>query len=239
MTTLMPAEGFGEGQEARRSALAQLALAPFQARSYTNLVYLLLSFPLGVIYFVFLVTGLSTGVGMIITILGLPILGLTMLGCWWLAALERRLAIGLLGAVIPPMGRTPFTTRQGFRRDVEDFLGNRVTWTGMLFLAIKLPLSLISFVATVALIALSMSFLLMPFLYPLSFVEWDGVMLWWVDSPAEAGLCFLIGLLFTYLSLLLLNAFAVLWKALATSLLGSERYAVVAPAPVEPEAPAV
>jgi len=228
MTTLIPASGLQEGQEAPEARLpaplAQLALAPFQARSYTNLVYLLLSFPLGMAYFIFLVTGLSLSLGLMITILGVPILGLTLVGSWWLAALERRMAIGLLGAAVPPMGRAPFTSGQGFRRDVEELLGNRVTWTGMLFLAVKSPLSLFTFTIVVTLIALSMSFLLVPFLYPLSFIEWDGVMLWWVDSPAEAALCFLLGLLFTYVSLLLLNGLAAFWKVLATVMLGSERF---------------
>ncbi|HYU34644.1 MAG TPA: sensor domain-containing protein [Thermoanaerobaculia bacterium] len=237
MNALIPAGGLQEGQDApearRRALVAQLALAPFQARSYTNLVYLLLAFPLGMAYFVFLITGLSLSLGLMITILGLPILGLILLGSWWLAALERRLAIGLLGAAVPPMGTAPFQTGQGFRRDVEEFLGNRVTWTGMIFLALKFPLSLITFVATVTLVALSMSFLLVPFLYPLSFIEWDGVMLWWVDSPAEAGLCFLLGILLTYVSLFLLNGLAMLWKAMATAMLGSERYAVQ-PSPPAP-----
>ena len=39
--------------------IAQLLMAPFQARTYGNLVYLLLSFPLGGFHFVFLATGLS------------------------------------------------------------------------------------------------------------------------------------------------------------------------------------
>jgi len=232
MNALMSAEELQDVPAASRpDPIAQFLLAPFQARSYTGLIYLLLSFPLGIFHFIFLVTGLSVGIGMLITVLGLPIVGLTLLGSWWLAAMERQIAIGLLGAKIPPMGPTPFRSGQGFRHDLEQFLSNRVTWSGMLFLAVKFPLGIFSFVAAVTLIALSMSFLLVPFLYPLSFIEWDGVLLWWVDTPAEAGLCFLVGLLFTYASLLLLNGLAAFWKVLAVALLGREE-------DVEPATPA-
>jgi hypothetical protein len=128
-----------------------------------------------------------------------------------------------------------FWSGQDFRRDIEQFFGNRVTWTGLLFLGLKLPLGIFSFVMVVTLVAVSSSFLLVPFLYPLSFIEWDGVLLYWVDSPAEAVLCFVVGLLFTYVSLLLLNGLAAVWKALAVAMLGSARYVapVVENQPVE------
>ncbi len=37
-----------------------------RGQSYLNMIYLLLAFPLGVCYFVFLVTGLSLGIGLLI-----------------------------------------------------------------------------------------------------------------------------------------------------------------------------
>lgn len=50
-----------------------------EPRSYLNIVYLLLAFPLGTFYFVFLVTGLSLGFGLIITLVGIPIGGRSLL----------------------------------------------------------------------------------------------------------------------------------------------------------------
>jgi hypothetical protein len=223
MTTSIPADQVQD--VSRPDPIVQFLRAPFHARSYANLIYLLLSMPLGLFHFTFLSTGLSLAFGLLITVVGLPILGLTLWGSWWLAALERQMAIGLLGAEVPPMGPTPFRSGMGFRHDLEEFLGNRVTWTGMLYLGLKFPLGLVTFTLAVTLIAFSTSFLLVPFLYPLSFIEWDSVLLWWVDTPAEAALCFAAGLLFTYASLLILNGLAALWKALAVAMLGSERYA--------------
>lgn len=237
MNASLSADDLQSTPTVRRDPIAQWFLAPFHARSYTNLIYLLLSLPLGLVYFVFLATGLSAGTGLLITLLGLPIVGLTLWGSWWLSVLERHLAIGLLGAEVPPMGPKPFRGGQNFRRDLEQFLGNRVTWTGLLFLGLKLPLGIVSFVMVVTLVAVSSSFLLVPFLYPLSFVEWDGVMLYWVDSPAEAVLCFVAGLLFTYVSLLLLNGLAAVWKMLAVAALGSARYQAPVEIPAASEEP--
>ena len=240
MTALMPADDVKD--LGRRDPFIQFLRAPLQPRSYTNLLYLLLALPLGTFHFTFLITGVSLALGLIFTFFGPPILGLTLWASWWLAALERRMAIGLLGAEVPPMGPTPFRSGLGFRRDLEDFLGNRVTWTGMLYLGLKFPLGLISFTLAVLLISVSLSFLLVPFLYPLSFIEWESDVLWWVDTPGEVGLCFVIGLLFSYASLLILNGLAAFWKVLSVWLLGSARHAAQplppAPMPVEPEAPA-
>ncbi len=44
-------------------------------QSYINIFYLLLAFPLGIAYFVFLVTGISVGASLIIIWVGIPILG--------------------------------------------------------------------------------------------------------------------------------------------------------------------
>ena len=227
MTASIPAD---QAQDLNRpDPIVQFLRAPFQARSYANLIYLLMSLPLGIFHFTFVTTGLSTGVGLLITVLGVPIIGLTLWGGWWLSALERQIAISLLGAKVPPMGTAPFQTGQGFRRDIEEFLGNQITWTGLIFLSLKLPLGIFSFVLTVTMIAVSTSLLLVPFLYPLSFIEWDGLMLMWVDSPAEAALCFFAGLLFTYVSLLLLNGLAAFWRWFAVVTLGSARYAEPSP----------
>lgn len=217
--------------------IARIFRMPFQARSFTNLVYLLLSFPLGLAYFVFLITALSLGIGLSITIVGLPLLGLTFLASWGLTALERRMAISLLGAEVPPMGPLG-SGGQGFWADVRQLFSNPVTWTGMLYLlAVKFPLGVVTFVAVTFLVTLSLSFLLMPFVYPLSFLEVDGLMLWWVDTPGEAALCFLVGLVLTFLSLHLLNGIAWIWRQIAVALLGNQRFAASPPA--TPQAPVV
>ena len=48
----------------RRSPLIRFLRAPIEARSYTNLLFLALAFPLGLAYFIFLTVGLALGVGL-------------------------------------------------------------------------------------------------------------------------------------------------------------------------------
>ena len=74
--------------EIQRTPIVGVAVDP---RSYVNIFYLLLSFPLGLFYFVFLVTGISLGVGLTIIWVGIPILLLVLGGSWLLCKLERAL----------------------------------------------------------------------------------------------------------------------------------------------------
>ena len=78
-----------------------------EKQTYLNLAYLLLAFPLGIIYFVFLVTGFSLGFGLIVTFLGIPILLGMLAATWGIAAFERQLANQLLAARIAPMPLMP------------------------------------------------------------------------------------------------------------------------------------
>jgi hypothetical protein len=232
------AEAVAESPAPRRNPVVRFFHAPLEARSYTNLVFLALAFPLGLAYFVFLITGFAVGLGLTLIWIGLPILALVFAGAWGMTALERQLAIHLLGAEVPPM--TPpapaAPAPRGFWRTVADFLGNPVTWKGLGYLLIKFPLGIVTFVATVFLLAVSGAFLSAPFLYPLGLFQIDGVV-WRVDGPGAAVLCGLLGVLFALVSLHLLNGLAWVWRNLAKAMLGSPRHAVMPAVPAVPPAP--
>ena len=74
-------------------------------QSYLNIVYLLLGLPLGIAYFVFLVTGISVGFSLVVIWVGVPILALVLLGSWAMCRFERVLANTLLKEDIPAMFR--------------------------------------------------------------------------------------------------------------------------------------
>ncbi|HEV8578764.1 MAG TPA: sensor domain-containing protein [Thermoanaerobaculia bacterium] len=220
-------------------AVVHFFTAPLRLRTYTNLLYLLLAMPLGLIYFIFLSVGLTTGFGLVIVWIGIPILALVFAGSWGLAALERQLAIHALGAEVPPMlpqiAPPPASEpAPGFWKRVGAFLSNPVTWKGMAFLLLKLPLGIVSFTAVVALLATTAGFLLAPAVW--FFGSWsldfdldiDG---WIIDSPAAALAVGALGVVFFFLSLNLLNGLALVWRWTASFLLGSERFAPAAPLP--------
>ena len=75
-----------------------------KASTAKNIAYLLLSFPLGVFYFVVLITGLSVGIGTVVVWLGIPILFATIAAIWGMAAMERSLAVRLLHIDMPAPG---------------------------------------------------------------------------------------------------------------------------------------
>jgi hypothetical protein len=217
--------------------LKGLILTPFRLRTYTNLLYLILAFPLGLAYFIFLAVGLTTGVALTLIWIGIPILAVVFAGVWGLAAFERQAAIHLLGAQVPPMLPPPSPEQRTIWQQARDFLANPVTWKGMVFLLLKLPLGIVSFVMLVATLALSGSLLLSPVLWQWGAFDIDGFLMtlgpWEVDTFQETWICALFGLGLLYLSLILLNGLALVWRAAATALLGSPRFDAAAPPPAE------
>jgi hypothetical protein len=218
-------------------ALVNFVKAPFRLRTYTNLLYLMLAFPMGLLYFVFFSVGLPLGLGLTLIWIGIPILALVFAGSWGLAALERQFAILALDAEVPPMAPPP-APELGFWKRVGAFFSNPVTWKGMAFLLLKFPLGLVSFVATVTLLATSSAFILAPIVWEFGVFEIDG-MIFTVDSWGAAWLCSVIGIGMLFLSLNLLNLLALVWRWAATVLLGSQRFVTAPPAPAMPEAVAL
>jgi Putative sensor len=60
------------------------------SRTYLRILYLLLAFPLGILYFTVIVTGLSVGLGLAIVIVGFLVLILTLLVWLVFARIEPR-----------------------------------------------------------------------------------------------------------------------------------------------------
>ena len=82
---------------------------PFRLRTWREAVWALLALPIGVFWFCVLVTLLVVGIGLAITIVGLPILALTLVVAAWGARLERSLA---RGARTPCPRRAPPAARR-------------------------------------------------------------------------------------------------------------------------------
>ncbi len=217
-----------EPAEKRLNAFVRFFIAPVEVRSYTNLFYLLLSFPLGIFYFTFLVTGLATGFALTLIWIGLPILAFVFAASFGMAALERRLAIHLLGAKVPPMSPPPVPEPQSIWQTIQQFLANPVTWKGMGYLFLKFPLGILSFVVTVTLLSVSAALILAPAAY-----TWGDLNLvfWNVDSYFETFLISAVGVLFLFLSINLLNGLALVWREFAEVMLGSRQFEVSAAPP--------
>ena len=196
--------------------LGRTAIHAFvRGRTYLNIAYLLLAFPLGLVYFGFLAIGLAVGFALVLALVGIPILLLVHLAAWVLMRWERWLAIRLLRVTIPPISHVD---PQGpmLRR----LVGNATdpsTWTGMFFLLAKFPLGLISFLLTVVLLAVSIAFTAAPVLH-LAFAIPVGP--WSVDSLGESLLLAPVGIVVGVLSVNALNYAASLYGRFARLMLG-------------------
>jgi Putative sensor len=151
-------------------------------RGGTILLYHLLGLPLGIAYFVWLVTGLSTGLGLLVTLIGIPLLTLVLATVRPLAAAERALANELLGADIPGVPLAP--AGRGFIGRLKAYWTDRRTWRGVVFLLARFPAGIASFVVATVAYGVGLMLLAAPVLGPL---DGDGIDVgpWDIDGVLE------------------------------------------------------
>jgi len=151
---------------ALRNAATSFVGVAVRPQTYRNLLYLLLSFPLGTAYFVALTVGFSLGIGLAITWFGIPILLATLAGATVLATVEARLTNRLLGTSIP--SRSPDTSG-GITTAVKRLVTDARTWVDVGYLLGRFVFGVAAFVALVALLSLSLSLLAAPLTYSTAF----------------------------------------------------------------------
>lgn len=189
-----------------------------EKQTYLNLVYLLLAFPLGIIYFVFLVTGFSLGFGLIVTFLGIPILLGMLAATWGMAALERQLANHLLAAEIEPMPLMPGQGERLWSR-IKTLVSTAATWKSLVYLFLDFPLGIISFVLTVTLLSIPPYLIFLPLYY--RWTDFYYAPYHRVNTLAEAFLFVPVGVILIPIVLAALNGIAAGYRAIARTLLGS------------------
>jgi predicted Ser/Thr protein kinase len=175
-------------------------------QSYKNLVYLLLSFPLGIIYFVLLTTGFSVGLGTLIIWIGAFVLLGTFLAVRGCVMLERGLATGLLRTYVAPRQAPSREGASAWERTKRLVIDSR-TWLGILYLLVKFPLGIVSFVMLATLVSLPLGLLLTPLLVAFPWNEMT-VGSWQVDTLAEASLFAIAGIPLSAVCLHTLNGVA-------------------------------
>jgi signal transduction histidine kinase len=150
-----------------------------------------------------------------VVIVGLGILLATLAAWRAFAAVERGLARGLLGVPIPhpPSDRRDLPVVERVRRWLRD----PVTWKSLVFVALKFPLGLLSFVVVVCLGGFALILLFAPVI-----VIWTPVTVfgWIVTSWTEALPLFVAGVPAVLLVLHLCNGLAWLWALFARVMLG-------------------
>ena len=123
---------------------------------------MLLSLPLGILYFTWAVTGLSLSLGLAILIFGLVFFLFFLSTVRAVARVECRIVEALLGermprrpSVVPPQGT--WTERLKF------WTTDRRTWLTILYMILRLPLGIVYFVVVITLLSFAFSFTVGPF----------------------------------------------------------------------------
>jgi hypothetical protein len=161
-------------------------------RGGTTLLHHLLGLPLGVAYFVWLVTALSTGAGLAITLIGIPILTLVLATVRPLLAAERGMANALLGAGIPDAPLTP--GGEGVLGRAKAYWTDGAGWRGMAYLLLRFPAGIATFTVALTAFGAAAALISAPIFAPLDDDAWN-IGDWQVDTLAEGLALVPVGLL--------------------------------------------
>jgi hypothetical protein len=130
-----------------------------------NIAFLLLSFPLGLLYFLVTIIGFVVGMSTLILWIGLPILFATLVLVRSMATIERRMATHLLHVSFPYQQLSHDMPQKGFWGRFGSILRDPLTWTSTFYMILKLPVGIISFTLALVLPIVSLAITLLPLVY--------------------------------------------------------------------------
>ncbi|MFP3988581.1 sensor domain-containing protein [Streptomyces sp. E11-3] len=220
-----------DAPDERHHVLPPALRAPIEARTWSEFGYLLLSFPLSLMAFVYSVTMVSLGAGLLITFIGVPVLAGALASGRGFAALERARARGLLHLDIadPPPLRPKQRSLMGWMGAV---LKSGTSWRNLLYTVLHFPWATFAFTVAVVFWTTGWTLLTYPlwqWLFPV-YGDQDGIQLYgddthtfYLDSPLEVGLTALVGLLITMATPWLIRALTMVDRVLVIGLLGPSR----------------
>ena len=189
-----------------------------EQRTYRIVAYLLLGLALGILDFTLLVTGFSLGLGLLVTIIGIPVLVATFLVVRGLAIMERRLAVVLLDAPMPHRRMAVPEVSGLWWRRVMSLVRSRRTWSEIAFLTLRLPLAILDFTFIVTLIGLALG----GFAWPIAVAVGADTRIgsWTIDTVPESLIFLPISVVFVLVGPRLVTAWGGVSARVATRFLG-------------------
>ena len=191
--------------------LWRTALRPLiTTRGWTAVTHHLVGLPLGIAYFTWLVTGLATGLGLAITLIGIPLLTLVLASVRPLLGTERALSNVLLGTDLAPVAVAP--AGKGFLGRLKAYWTDGSTWRGMAYLLARFPVGTAMLCVAVSVYATAGYLITAPISAP-----FDGVELgiWEPDTWYEGFALVPAGLLLLVASGWISEGMAAMSRALA------------------------
>lgn len=212
MAATMPA-----AEPVEPNSFSQRMLRLFGKQFWLNVLFLFSSFPIGVAAFVLLVTFGSLGLGLLITIVGLPLVALTVWIWISIAKLERFRVRWLLGQPIPAPYR-PVPEMATWKR-AKIVMTDPAVWRDLVYDFLLFPICIVEFALTAFAITFPLSLITAPIIAGL---PGGNVDFWfWSASTWYEGLILVpIGLVATIPAALAIHFMAGAHREVAMFLLG-------------------
>ena len=204
----------GTNTLAQESTIDRIFGTVVDAQTYRNMLYLALSYPLGVFYFTLLVTGFSIGLGLLVVMVGLPILLLVFAASNMFVGFERMLLANLLKVHLSPVA--PAQPIPGWLDKLKAHFARPSTWKGIFYLLLRFPMGIVSLVLVLVTTASSVALLTAPLTYtwiPLNIGIGE------ITDFDQAMLCCAIGAIIALVGLHVINLWAAMWVKVAAALL--------------------
>lgn len=129
--------------------------------AWGTMMYMVLSLVTGIVFFTWVVTGLSLSISLSLFIFGLPLAILFLLSVRGLALLEGRLVEALLGERMPR--RSIFSSKNmKLLERLKVLVMDKNTWLAMLYMVLQLVFGILYFTLVVTVFSLSVAFMVMP-----------------------------------------------------------------------------
>ncbi|WP_049623550.1 sensor domain-containing protein [Frateuria defendens] len=145
----------------RHSALGRFFGVAADAHTWGALFYMLFGLGTGIVYFTWVVAGLSLSAGLSVLIVGIPFIVLFFATVRALSLLEGRLVEAMLGVRMPRRPPYPAKSLPLLKRIGAMFTDAR-TWTTLLYMLLMLPLGVAYFSIAVTLLATSLGLIGLP-----------------------------------------------------------------------------
>ncbi|MGA9161330.1 MAG: sensor histidine kinase [Actinomycetota bacterium] len=214
--------------------------APFELRTWRETFHLLLNLPIGIATFTIVVTGFALGFGLLITLVGIPILIAMLYVSRAMGWFERGRAKLLLDVDVPRPYRTDPPSDRWWRVPVSR-LTDPATWTEIVYHLLMLPIGIFTFTVAFTFWVLGLSLVFLPvYAWALPqpvhlFDSWVKVTLdaqphlqlvggygWVIDSPIEYAALIVIGVAIVFLTPWIIRGLATANRFLVRGMLGTD-----------------
>jgi signal transduction histidine kinase len=223
------------------SPVARALRAPFELRTWKETLHLLLNMPIGIATFTIIVTGFATGFGLLITLVGVPILIAMLYVSRAMGWFERGRAKVLLDTDVPsPYRSAPPADR--WWRPIVSKVTDPATWTEIVSHLLLMPIGVVTFSLALAFWTLGLSALFLPaYAWALPepvhvFDSWLRVTIdttpklnviggsggWVIDTPLAYAAIVLIGALVILITPWVIRGLATANRALVRGMLGRD-----------------